>query len=71
MTAARLRALTCGRVLSCSPVVLCDEQGRRYELVRPIVTCDGATDEKTGQTKPTASPVLTLVIRPVGGEGQS
>jgi len=64
MTASRLRALTAGQVLSCSPVVICDESGRRYELVTHAVTTDRETD-RNGKEKATAVPVLTLVLREV------
>lgn len=64
MTASRLRALTAGQVLSCSPVVMCDESGRRYELVAHAVTTDRETDQD-GKEKATAVPVLTLVLREV------
>lgn len=66
MTAAQLRSLTVGRVLACSPVVIVGDHGRRFELVSHAVTCDGAEDAN-GVRKPTASPVLTLVIRQVAG----
>ena len=70
MNAARLRALTAGQVLSCSPVVICDEQGRRFELVAHAVTTERVT-AADGKEKAAAVPVLTLVVRPAGGGGEA
>jgi hypothetical protein len=69
VNAARLRALTAGQVLSCSPVVICDESGRRFELVAHAVTRSVVTED--GKEKAAAVPVLTLVVRPAGGGGEA
>lgn len=68
MTASRLRALTAGQVLSCSPVVLEDEHGRRFEVVDHTVICPRTTDDQ-GRERPDGAPVLTLVVREVGTTG--
>ena len=70
MTASRLRALTAGQVLSCSPVVICDESGRRFELVAHAVTTERSADQD-GKEKAVSVPVLTLVVRPAGGGGEA
>lgn len=67
MTAAHLRSLTAGQVLACSPVVLVDESGRRYELVDRAVTCERKADAD-GRETPAGVPVLTLVVRAAGGQ---
>jgi len=56
--------MTGGQVLACSPVVIVDGDGRRFELVGREVTCKKAPD-KGGEMRATAPPVLTLVIREV------
>jgi hypothetical protein len=68
VTASRLRALTVGPVLSCSPVVICDERGRRFEIVTHAVTTERATD-KDGKEVAAGVPVLTLVVRELKGDG--
>jgi hypothetical protein len=67
MTASALRAITSGQVLACSPVVLVDESGRRYELVGRAVTCERKTDGD-GKETPAGVPVLTLVVRTTDGQ---
>lgn len=66
MTASELRGMTGGAVLACSPVVLATEDGRRFELIGRAVECPAVvTDAETGQKRPGAVPVLTLIVREV------
>lgn len=72
LTAARLRSIcTAPPVLALSEVVLCDERGRRYELVRPLTTSASEVDDKTGRLRPTGVPVLTLVLREVVADART
>lgn len=71
MKASELRALTtAGPVLSCSPVVIEDEHGNRFEIVGRSAAVPSETDSD-GRKKPAGVPVLRLVIRqlsPAPGE---
>lgn len=67
MTAAQLRSVTAGHVLACSPVALCDDQGRRFEVVGHEVATERATDTD-GKERAAGVPVLTLLLRQVAGD---